>query len=327
MTFTILALIYTWRCNAECSFCCYSCSPRRKEKLASDIALSIVEQAEKIEGIQHLSITGGEPFLFLGEVKEILRRWKRTGFTSNCATNGFWASSEKRAYKILRELKEEGLTTLSLSCDSFHQEYVPLERVRHAFRAAAGLGIKVEVNCERRKGDSPLEELLPEIREVRGSYREAPPVPAGRGSTLSSEEFTCLESLPVERCGMLNTLAVTPTGTVYPCCSVFGETELLALGNIHYLSLRALIEEAQVNTLLLLMERQGFGTLIELGKKADPYLPLPSRVVNICHLCHQLLSNAESRDPLMKGVQEYEMEFLARAVQDLEEFPQHPPAE
>lgn len=312
MNFTTLALIYTWKCNAKCASCCYDCGPKRTEKLPLEKALSIISEAKLIPELKHLSITGGESLLYLEEVKVMLRKWQDTARTSNIVTNAFWATTYKKAVDFLKELKDCGLTTLSISCDIYHQEYIPIERVKDALRAATKLEINVEINSTRGKDDPHLDELLPEIariKEAKGTFQEGMLVPSGRGSNLPEEKFIYQATLPFERCGMLNTLTVTPTGKVYPCCSVFGETNSMAIGNVNNTSLKEILEEAQLNSLLLIMERQGFKMLIDLGKKSCPKMPIPKNIVNSCHLCHELFSNKKSADAIMQGVEQFEIEF------------------
>lgn len=310
MQFKTLALVYTWKCNARCDFCCYSCGPKRNKKLSLNTALSILNEANKFDEIKHLSITGGEPFLFLPEIKELIIKWKSFGKTVNCVTNAFWATSKGKAKQILDDLKNCGLTTISISCDIYHQKYVSIERVKNAFVAAKDLSMNLEINCSRGGDDPHLADILPEIKGLKGVYQEGVLVPSGRGAKLQEAKFTYLEELPNERCGMLHALTVMPNGNVYPCCSVFGETKFLSLGNIYKNSLTFIIEEAYANTLLVLMERQGFGALIELGKKVNPNIIIPGKVVNTCHLCHELFSDIRCATPILEGVAKYENELF-----------------
>lgn len=312
MNFTTLAIIYTWKCNAKCASCCYSCGPKRQEKLPLETALSIIREAALIPEFKHLSITGGESLIYLEEVKTILKQWKETGNTSNIVTNAFWATTNKKALKLMKELKKCGLTTLSISCDTYHQEYIPIERVENALHAASDIGINIEINSIRGNNDPQLTELLPEIADIKkgdGVFQEGMLAPSGRASSLPQNKFTYLNSLPIERCGMLNTLTVTPGGKVYPCCSIFGETEHLSIGNINATPLKEILEETENNSLLLIMERQGFGMLLDLGKKIDKSIPIPSNVVNSCQLCHELFSNENCANAILQGVEQFEIEF------------------
>lgn len=312
MQFKTLALIYTWRCNAACASCCYSCGPKRTEKLSLKKAVSLIEEAEHIEGIKHLSISGGEPFLYLNEIKILLKEWKKTGCTSNCVTNAFWASTYQKAVDILKDLKNNGLTTLSLSCDIYHKKFIPVERITNALNAAKSLEINTEVSCSRGINDPHITDLLPSTENISGPLQEGTLVPSGRAAGLPQDQFIYQEALPIERCGMLNTITVFPNGVVYPCCSVYGDAPFLSIGNINETSLKEIIEDAHFNPLLLIMERQGFGSLVNLGKNIDPDISLPSKVVNSCHLCHELLSNPKTAEAILKGVLQFEREFYEK---------------
>ena len=312
MLFKTLALIYTWKCNATCASCCYSCSPKRVEKLSLLQALSLIEETTHIEEIQHLSISGGEPFLYLDEIKILLEELNKTGRTSNCVTNAFWASTPEKAIDILKDLKRNGLTTLSLSYDSYHEKFVPVKHITNALHAAKSLEINIELNCSRGINDPHLVDILPSIEEVNGKLQEGILVPAGRAASLPSEVFAYQDTAPLKRCGMLNAITVFPNGTVYPCCSVFGESSFLAIGNIQESSLKEILEDAHENPLLLIMERQGFGVLIDLGKKIDPNMSLPSKTVNPCHFCHELFANSQTQEAILKGVLQFEREFYEK---------------
>jgi MoaA/NifB/PqqE/SkfB family radical SAM enzyme len=77
-------------------------------------------------------ITGGEPFLNWEHLEAIMRAGKnaRLGPVEQVETNASWAVDAKTIRERLRILDECGMERLKISCDPFHQEYVPIERVR-----------------------------------------------------------------------------------------------------------------------------------------------------------------------------------------------------
>jgi hypothetical protein len=56
-------------------------------------------------------------------------------------TNGFWAKDGKTARKIVRRLRDEGMTVLMLSLCPYHAAYVPLASVRRALEACDAEGV------------------------------------------------------------------------------------------------------------------------------------------------------------------------------------------
>ena len=51
-------------------------------------------------------------------------------------TNGFWCKSEALARERFNEIKSFGIDLLTISCDPFHQEYIPIETIQQAERIA-----------------------------------------------------------------------------------------------------------------------------------------------------------------------------------------------
>lgn len=112
------------------------------------------------EGFTYAQFIGGEPFIHLDLLKEGIKHAKQIGLGANIITNSFWATSEELALRRLRQLKEIGLDRLALSVDPFHCDYVPLDHVRNAFRAAKSLGMYVAIpgSCyfDEKDGDYSL---------------------------------------------------------------------------------------------------------------------------------------------------------------------------
>jgi hypothetical protein len=120
-----LVIQYTDRCNALCPQCgMRSSETYKRSKLDIDIAKRIIDHAAT-QGISALSLTGGEPFIYLDEILELIRyassagiRYTRTG------TNGFLfmhhnrPDFEKNISIIAELLAKSGLYTFWISIDS-----------------------------------------------------------------------------------------------------------------------------------------------------------------------------------------------------------------
>lgn len=123
-----LVIQYTTYCNATCP----QCGMRKTNKinrvvLEKDYVKQVIDFAVSKWNIQFLSFTGGEPFLFVDDIIELIKyansmgiRYVRTG------TNGFmfqYNSSradefEKRTRSLIEKLSETELYTLWISIDS-----------------------------------------------------------------------------------------------------------------------------------------------------------------------------------------------------------------
>jgi len=141
-----LGLHITDRCNARCKHCAYGCDPHTKGAMTLDEAREYLGQVAE-HPVEVVCISGGEPFLCHEVLLGIVKAAREMGIPGIWAfTNGYWATSIEAARQRLLPLKKAGMTRLSLSADAFHQEFIPLERVRDALLVARELGLELELD-------------------------------------------------------------------------------------------------------------------------------------------------------------------------------------
>jgi len=133
-------LLFTYRCTAECSHCFTSSSTCKNDPMKLTEVQEYLEEAKKV-GASQLWIFGGEPFFYFDLLLGTVKLAKQLGFHVLTTSNAFWAITEESALRRLDLLKEAGLDSIAFSADPFHWEYVPLEYVRNAAKAAEKLGI------------------------------------------------------------------------------------------------------------------------------------------------------------------------------------------
>ena len=145
-----------------------------------------------------LHMTGGEPLLTRSEFFEVLRAVHPYHHGNmGVATNGFWATSEEQALATVLEMKSLGVDGISLSVDRFHQQAVPLDRIKHAASAIAEAGmadhcwIVTSLLCDGAAGADGLNasslEMAREISEISGiPVAETEVRSIGRGSEASA---------------------------------------------------------------------------------------------------------------------------------------------
>jgi MoaA/NifB/PqqE/SkfB family radical SAM enzyme len=123
-----LVIQYTTLCNATCPQCgMRKGSQITRKTLNKDYLKQVIDYAVSEWNLQFLSFTGGEPFLFLDDIIELIDyagnqgvKYIRTG------TNGFIfqyypthiGKFEKRVYSIAEKLSQTKLYTLWISLDS-----------------------------------------------------------------------------------------------------------------------------------------------------------------------------------------------------------------
>jgi sulfatase maturation enzyme AslB (radical SAM superfamily) len=219
-----------------------------------DEMIHLTQQADELN-CHNVILTGGEPTLLKHE--ELLTYFqfvkKQTKIKYiRIVTNGHWAKSYDKAYNVLKEWKEAGLDELNVSCGEYHQEFIPIERIIHAFNAAndleymtvllAGEFIKgkqatiTPYDFEQRLGRRIIQstELSPFVHCSVGFDCHSV-LNVGRGLENVLSEF--IPATPCERiksnCDhLISTLAFQPNGRVDACCGVMVRNHpILSFGN------------------------------------------------------------------------------------------------
>jgi len=122
-------VITNYVCTAACRHCMFASSPDcPKEYITAPMAEHIAEVLE-MAGTESVHIGGGEPFMHFGALCGLIEALHRHGVEIDyIETNAFWCSEDTFARKRLETLRDLGVTTVMVSVDPFHIEYVPLER-------------------------------------------------------------------------------------------------------------------------------------------------------------------------------------------------------
>ena len=133
-------LVLTYWCNARCASCYVCGSPGAGGDMDVEQALAMWEGliAASPHGCR-IHIGGGEPFGRWPALIELARRAKAAGLRPLQAveTNAFWATDAGVVRDRLAALDDAGMGRLTISADPYHQQFVPIERVRLAARVAA----------------------------------------------------------------------------------------------------------------------------------------------------------------------------------------------
>jgi organic radical activating enzyme len=153
-------LLLTYKCNAACEFCYYTCSPQKNGLMPVDMAISAWKSLKILAGENaKIHLTGGEPFLYWDHLLQILEqaKYQNLGKIDLIETNGFWATEEKIIRQRLKTLDKLGMERLKISTDPFHQEYIDIEPVRRLANLAAEiLGTKRVMVRWRKYLDNPV---------------------------------------------------------------------------------------------------------------------------------------------------------------------------
>lgn len=103
-----LTIVLTECCNHTCDYCFKSCDSSKKPELKVSDWMRVIEQAHDI-GVQEITFTGGEPFLYKDFLSLIAHCTKR-GIYTRISTNGTLLDKN-----TIRDLKHAGAEYIHLS--------------------------------------------------------------------------------------------------------------------------------------------------------------------------------------------------------------------
>ena len=283
-----ITLVFTRKCNASCRHCGFSCSPAASETMTVEQAVRYLREAkESVPDLQAVSITGGEPLLFAGRVTRVMAFAQQSGLWTELVSNSYWAISRERAHQRLEGLCRLGLRNFVTSLDSYHAEFVPVERVRFAVECAVDLGLHVTVKTFRPAPSETEDAWLAECRETKPNLKviATEPLLVGRAAgsiTLDGRPATAEASQG--RCdSVIRFPAIHPNGDFYACCG-FGAGARL-VGSLKDKPLGALIGELRRNLLFNLLAESGPAALWEELQKHGG-VPRERSFLGACEVCN-----------------------------------------
>jgi len=134
----------TYQCNSRCRHC-YTLEKRNRFKghLNPETGPAIVKELAAKYPLDSVMTFGGEPMLYPDITADIHRQAKDCGIPSReLITNGFWARDETRIAEIAGILAAAGVNEVVFSVDVFHQEHIPVEKVKQSITACSNAGME-----------------------------------------------------------------------------------------------------------------------------------------------------------------------------------------
>lgn len=135
-------IITNYYCSSKCGHCLYACGPAwPKDYIKRDSLLKTVHKIREL-GCHSVHIGGGEPFLDFEGLKMVIETITSEGISIDMLeTNSSWYRDEESAAEKLVSLKKRGLRTLLVSISPFHNEHIPLYKVKGVIEACGRAGI------------------------------------------------------------------------------------------------------------------------------------------------------------------------------------------
>ena len=303
---TSLTIITTYTCTSACRNCCFSCSPKRTERLTLDEIKNTIDKCLKaFPSIKIVIFTGGEPFLLQEELVSAISYVNNKQKLSRIVSNAFWARSYKQAYHTLRALKEAGLTEINYSTGDEHQEFVPYDNIVYACRAALDLALPVAVNIETNEYKKFNRSVLD--KDIRlHKYRNEPSfiITNGQWVTYKKESDYEKKTLPQSKefisqsedgCDTLfNNITISPDGKLLSCCGFFApKSQFLQFGKLEGNNISELYTNQFDDFLKIWLYTSGphrVAQFINRYKKGS----IECSNKHACAICEQIYSNPEN---------------------------------
>jgi MoaA/NifB/PqqE/SkfB family radical SAM enzyme len=265
-----------------------------------------IKQAAEIGTFETVGFSGGEAILHFDHLRDCAEYASSFGFRVTLVTNGFWGQNRERGTKMISELVDAGLKSVSFSVDKFHQEFVPIETVSSAMRICEEFGVFSSATLMDQSDMSSVPATVRALRsELYGKDIVIYPVfPAGGGAGVLPESSIIRECKAIKAiCPFETGLTVMFDGSVRMCCSQFSdEIPMTCLGQFDEMSLPEVIEAFNKNDFIYVLLKKQFAWFVERTKELG--VSVAEKYSVPCELCHELFTNGEFMRRLAPAVKE-----------------------
>jgi organic radical activating enzyme len=290
----------TNQCPLQCAHCGPRSGPWAKGSADIEMVTAALDEAQA-RRCQIVNFTGGEPFILGNKLAEMVQAATDRGLFTRVTTGAYWSRTPKAAERSLQPLQAAGLRQLFISCSDQHREFVPMQNVLEATRAARNYKIDVYLALGTSKTSRTSFRSVTEAFIAAGEdvpfMADSPLIPFGRAQENISPDSLHLQ--PVGNfAGPCSSMAEHPTiratGRVTGCAVTFGdECSALSFGDISRESLSDAIDRMDSSPLAAWIHNVGVVELKNLIE-ANSSLRFADHYVNICHLCGEILGNPDS---------------------------------
>lgn len=141
-----IEFVVTYACTGKCKHCSEGEHSDCSERIDPQIAADAVRKIAAEYPIQTVMTFGGEPLLHTSAVYAIMQTAKLLEISKRqVITNGYFSNSPDRIREVALRLAECGVNDLLLSVDAFHQETIPLAKVKAFALEAKKAGIPMRL--------------------------------------------------------------------------------------------------------------------------------------------------------------------------------------
>ncbi|MFX1326860.1 MAG: radical SAM protein [Promethearchaeota archaeon] len=289
-----LTFLISYKCTNECKHCALQGSPNQDNVLIElrDVKRYLEDITSKYL-VNEVGFFGGEPLLHFNLLTSLIEEVNKYDIPKiGLPTNGYWGKNDLIAKYYAQKLKEAGLNQIGFSVDAFHQEYISLDTVKQAIRAAHEAGIEwiglVAQNLGSKEKKNPFDErtkkiidlLLKEFEFCQVINNEL--LVIGRAVSQLTEYYS-LKTIHSEKCLIFKVpmFMIDPNGWVF-----HQSCQGICIGNAKEKLLSEIIEDFNYRKHPIigkLVTKGGPQNLLEIAIEKG-YKPL-NGYVDKCHLC------------------------------------------
>lgn len=263
-----------------------------------DLAKRLLREASN-GGVSSVLFSGGEPLARFDHALPIISAAHSLGHEVAVCTNANWARDPNQAKYRIAQLVEAGTTSLLLSTDRWHLQFIPLEAVVNAALAGRSVGMKVQISVPSGAGDFQAISLATKLRGATGVDVVSHPVhPIGRGKDLSLR-ITGITPPDLGGCHLAGHIEVDYNGSVSICptSAEFGPNSPLVLGDANRVGLDVLVNNYRRTPWYALIRLWGpLGAHLLAGGERDLSDRPHETALHPCHLCGDVNASAETAE-------------------------------
>lgn len=142
-----IEFVVTLACTGKCKHCSEGDHDSCTEHIDADAAADAIHEICGKYKVESLMTFGGEPLLYPEAVCKIHKAASEAGIPKrSLITNGFFTKDYKRIREVAEALAGNGVRSILLSVDAFHQETIPFEPVRYFAECVRNTNISIKLS-------------------------------------------------------------------------------------------------------------------------------------------------------------------------------------
>lgn len=284
----------TTLCNLHCAHCFVN---RTSLKLNINDAKSLILSCKQSESsqIDKIGFSGGEPFLYLDFLTEIIKFSRDNDFMfDQIMTNGDWWKDEAGLRETLQKIYDAGYDgKIGVSYDNFHAQ--KFERIQTFCAAVNEIfgeeNLTIQAVADPFLDEEKSNQLESELNSLCNDFAADIFILPQTFQANDERGWQSKKWFKEDFCsGPGNILFVHPTGDIAPCCGFANEDKPLFIGKITD-SFEKIMHNASENKMIQDCFSSGLLKRAKEMEKSGEKFPAKGRTSDICTFCDFVCKN------------------------------------